>query len=33
MPTYTGPALGARLRELEQAWIASGFTLTRDDLL
>lgn len=33
MPTYSGPALGARLQELEQAWIASGFTLTRDDLL
>ncbi|GGO57297.1 poly(A) polymerase [Roseovarius pacificus] len=33
MPNYTGPALGARLAELEQRWIASGFTLTRDDLL
>ncbi|MEO1240046.1 MAG: CCA tRNA nucleotidyltransferase, partial [Pseudomonadota bacterium] len=33
MPTYTGPALGARLAELEQNWIASGFLLTRDELL
>jgi poly(A) polymerase len=29
----TGPALGARLRALEAAWIASGFALTRDALL
>lgn len=28
-----GPALGAGLRRLEAAWIASDFTLTRDDLL
>jgi poly(A) polymerase len=30
---YQGPALGARLRELEARWIASGFTLTREALL
>ncbi|MGI3185854.1 CCA tRNA nucleotidyltransferase [Nioella aestuarii] len=28
-----GPALGDRLREIEARWIASGFTLTRADLL
>jgi len=33
MPDYTGPALGARLKELEARWIASGFSLTRTDLL
>ena len=33
MPAYQGPRLGQRLTELEQRWIASGFTLTRDDLL
>lgn len=33
MPDYEGPQLGERLRELEQRWITSGFTLTRDDLL
>lgn len=32
-PDYAGPALGQRLRELEARWIASDFTLTRDDLL
>jgi poly(A) polymerase len=32
-PDYTGPALGQRLRELEARWIASNFTLTREDLL
>ncbi|MFO7759885.1 MAG: CCA tRNA nucleotidyltransferase [Roseovarius sp.] len=32
-PEYTGPALGQRLRELEARWIASDFTLTREDLL
>ena len=31
--SYQGPALGARLRILESAWIASDFTLTRDALL
>jgi len=33
MPDYTGPALGQRLQELEDRWIASGFTLSREDLL
>jgi poly(A) polymerase len=33
MPNYLGAALGAKLRELEDRWIASGFVLTRDDLL
>ncbi len=33
MPAFTGPALGARLALLEARWIASGFTLTREDLL
>ncbi|MDU8910883.1 CCA tRNA nucleotidyltransferase [Aestuariicoccus sp. MJ-SS9] len=33
MPEYQGPALGARLQELETRWIASGFTLTREALL
>lgn len=33
MPEYTGPALGAKLRELEDRWIASGFSLTKSDLL
>ncbi|WP_377191913.1 CCA tRNA nucleotidyltransferase [Ruegeria meonggei] len=33
IPTFTGPALGKKLAELESRWIASGFTLTRDDLL
>ncbi len=33
MPEYVGPALGARLAELETKWIASGFALTRHDLL
>ena len=28
-----GPALGQELARLEQAWIASGFTLEKDDLL
>lgn len=32
-PAYAGPALGQRLRDLESRWIASGFTLTREDLL
>jgi len=30
---FQGPALGTKLRELETAWIASGFTLSRADLL
>lgn len=33
MPRRQGAALGATLRRLELDWIASGFTLTRDDLL
>jgi poly(A) polymerase len=33
MPRLTGPALGRRLAELESRWIASEFTLGRDDLL
>ena len=33
MPELKGPALGARLRQLEAAWIASGFTLTKPELL
>ena len=33
MPEYEGAALGAKLREIETRWIASGFTLDRDALL
>lgn len=33
MPDVQGAALGARLKELEARWVASGFALTRDDLL
>lgn len=33
MPEREGPALGRALREAEARWIASGFTLTKDDLL
>ncbi|MFT6931396.1 MAG: poly(A) polymerase [Paracoccaceae bacterium] len=33
MPQMTGPALGAHLKALEARWIASGFVLSRDDLL
>jgi poly(A) polymerase len=33
MPRLQGPALGAALKKMEARWIASGFTLTRDDLL
>jgi poly(A) polymerase len=33
MPELEGPALGARLKELETRWIASGFTLSKPDLL
>ncbi|NHX28251.1 CCA tRNA nucleotidyltransferase, partial [Escherichia coli] len=33
MPGLQGPALGARLKALEDRWIASGFALGRDDLL
>jgi len=33
MPTFKGPALGARLSLLEDEWIASGFTLSKAQLL
>lgn len=33
MPALTGPALGARLRALEERWIASDFRLDRAALL
>jgi poly(A) polymerase len=33
MPDLQGPALGATLKSLEARWIASDFTLTRQDLL
>lgn len=33
LPELEGPALGARLKELEAKWIASDFNLTREDLL
>ncbi|QYX57016.1 CCA tRNA nucleotidyltransferase [Roseovarius sp. SCSIO 43702] len=33
MPEFEGPALGERLRAVEDAWIASGFTKTQEDLL
>lgn len=33
MPQYQGAALGARLKALENRWIASGFALSREDLL
>ncbi|WP_424832160.1 CCA tRNA nucleotidyltransferase [Ruegeria sp.] len=33
IPAFSGPALGEKLAELEARWIASGFTLTRKDLL
>ncbi|PKQ12653.1 MAG: CCA tRNA nucleotidyltransferase [Alphaproteobacteria bacterium HGW-Alphaproteobacteria-1] len=33
LPSLSGPALGERLRALEARWIASGFTLRREDLL
>jgi poly(A) polymerase len=33
MPTYTGAALGDRLKLLEAAWIASGFVLSKAELL
>ncbi|KPP89177.1 MAG: poly(A) polymerase [Rhodobacteraceae bacterium HLUCCA08] len=33
MPGLSGPALGRRLAGLESRWIASGFTLSRADLL
>jgi poly(A) polymerase len=33
MPVFTGAHLGARLAQLKSAWIASGFTLDREQLL
>ena len=33
MPDLQGPALGKALKSAETKWIASGFTLTKDDLL
>ncbi|WP_295311379.1 CCA tRNA nucleotidyltransferase [Roseobacter sp.] len=33
MPAYKGPALGERLKALEARWIASGFRLSREDLM
>jgi tRNA nucleotidyltransferase/poly(A) polymerase len=33
MPHYAGPALGARLKQLEALWITSDFTATRKTLL
>ena len=33
MPDLSGPELGARLKSLEEAWIASGFALDRAALL
>jgi poly(A) polymerase len=33
MPEYQGAALGAKLAELEDRWIASGFALDRAELL
>ncbi|SEW42886.1 poly(A) polymerase [Cognatiyoonia koreensis] len=33
MDRYKGPALGKALKDAEQRWIASGFTLGKDDLL
>lgn len=33
IPNFTGPALGKKLAELEKRWIASGFSLSREELL
>ncbi|MEQ6202913.1 CCA tRNA nucleotidyltransferase [Sulfitobacter sp. HNIBRBA2951] len=33
MPEFQGPALGTRLADLKAAWIASGFALTKSQLL
>lgn len=32
MPRYTGPALGQKLKQLEQKWIDSGFALSASEL-
>jgi len=33
MPAAQGPALGARLAQLRAAWIASAFTMSKDELV
>ena len=33
IPPFSGPSLGAKLAELEARWIASNFTLNREELL
>lgn len=33
MPGLQGPALGAKLKEMQDRWLASGLTLSRDQLL
>jgi poly(A) polymerase len=33
LPSFSGSALGARLKELEERWIASDFELSREQLL
>ena len=33
MPTLQGPALGARLKDLETAWLRSNLWMTREDLI
>ena len=33
MPAFSGPALGDRLKQLENRWLASQFRLTKTDLL
>ena len=33
MPAFEGTALGEELRRIEAAWIASGFKLTRAELM
>jgi poly(A) polymerase len=33
MPGLQGPALGQAMKALEEAWIASGFALSRDQLI
>lgn len=33
MPDYSGAALGAKLREVEDRWVASGFALSKSKLL
>ncbi|MEZ5716507.1 MAG: hypothetical protein R3D85_15985 [Paracoccaceae bacterium] len=33
MPGLQGPALGQAMKALEEAWIAPGFALSRDQLI